>query len=116
MIIVMRGSATQQEVDAVRARLEEVGYAIHLSQGQQRTLMGAVGDVAVNKERMMEQLSLMPGVEQVVPILKPYKLASREFHPDRTVIDVAGVPIGGREMVVMAGPAPGGCPGQIPPP
>src|SRR5262245_22433873 len=82
MIVVMGGGATQQEIDAVRARLEEVGYTIHLSQGQQRTLMGAVGDVAVNKERVMQQLSLMPGVEQVVPILKPYKLAAKEFRSE----------------------------------
>jgi 3-deoxy-7-phosphoheptulonate synthase len=101
----MGTSATPQETDAVRARLEEVGYAIHLSRGQQRTVMGAVGDVdGGTKQRVMEQISLMPGVDQVVPILKPYKLAGREFQPGRTVIDVAGVPIGGDRLVVMAGP------------
>jgi 3-deoxy-7-phosphoheptulonate synthase len=105
MIVVMGAGAAQGEIDAVRARLEGVGYAIHLSQGQQRTLMGAVGDVtSAAKQQVMEQISLMPGVAQVVPILKPYKLSAREFHPDRSVIDVAGVPVGGGQLVVMAGP------------
>jgi 3-deoxy-7-phosphoheptulonate synthase len=104
MIIVLGSGATDVQVEAVTQRLEEAGYAAHLSRGAERTVIGVVGDTRPDKEQLMEQLSLLPGVEQVVPILRPYKIAGRQFRADRTVIPVDGVSIGGEALVVMAGP------------
>jgi 3-deoxy-7-phosphoheptulonate synthase len=104
MIIVLGPGATDAQVEAVQRRLEEVGYVAHLSRGSEKTVIGVVGDTRPDKEQLMEQLSLLPGVEQVVPILKPYKIAGRRFRADRTVIPLDGVSIGGESLVVMAGP------------
>ncbi|MHB1420695.1 MAG: 3-deoxy-7-phosphoheptulonate synthase [Bacillota bacterium] len=101
MIIVMRHDATQAEMDAVKERLERKGFSIHLSQGVARTVIGAIGD----KTRIAEQsLEAMPGVDKVVPILQPYKLAGREFKPDDTVVEVGSLSVGGEEIHVIAGP------------
>ncbi len=78
MIIVMAHGASEQEVDAVVARLAERGYQSHISQGVERTLVGAIGAPEGEKEALAEQLALLPGVERVVPILRPYKLVSRQ--------------------------------------
>ncbi len=101
MVIVMRQGASQGEVGAIVSRIEELGYRAHLSQGVERTIIGVIGD-----ERPLDPVAweMLPGVENVVRILKPYKLASREFHPDNTVITLNGLQIGGEEVVVMAGP------------
>ena len=101
MVIVMRSGASQGEVGAIVSRIEELGYRAHLSQGVERTIIGVIGD-----ERPLDPVAweMLPGVENVVRILKPYKLASREFHPDNTVITLNGLRIGGEEIVVMAGP------------
>ncbi|MBI4548001.1 MAG: 3-deoxy-7-phosphoheptulonate synthase [Ignavibacteriae bacterium] len=101
MIIVMESKATEADVQYVVKRVEELGLKAHLSKGVERTIIGVIGD-----ERLIqkEQLSLLPYVENVIPILKPYKLASRDFKPLDSVIDVAGVKIGGTEVVVIAGP------------
>ena len=101
MIIVMRSAATEQEIRGVIERVEELGLKAHPSQGVERTVIGVIGDERLIKR---EQLSLLEGVETVIPILKPYKLASREFKPTDSVVDVAGVKIGGPELVVIAGP------------
>ena len=101
MVIVMRPFATKKEVGAVLARIEELGYRAHLSQGVERTIIGVIGD-----ERPLDPAAweMLEGVENVVRILKPYKLTSREFHPENTVITLNGVAIGGDSIVVMAGP------------
>lgn len=101
MIIVMQARATEADIEHVRKRIEELGLTPHVSRGTERTLIGVIGD-----ERLIrrDQLALLPHVDEVIPILKPYKLASREFKPADTVITVAGVPIGGKELVVIAGP------------
>src|SRR5512140_9273 len=101
MIIVMRSRATEKEVEAVVARITEAGLTPHLSKGVERTIIGVIGD-----ERLIQKdhFSLLPGVEDVIRILKPYKLASREFRATASVIDVAGVKIGGPNIVVIAGP------------
>lgn len=97
----MESKATEADVQYVVKRVEELGLKAHLSKGVERTIIGVIGD-----ERLIqkEQLSLLPYVENVIPILKPYKLASRDFKPLDSVIDVAGVKIGGTEVVVIAGP------------
>lgn len=101
MIIVMESRATEHDVDHVVARIKELGLSAHLSKGVERTIIGVIGDERLIKK---EQLSLLPCVENVIPILKPYKLASREFRDHDTIVDVAGVKIGGKSIVAIAGP------------
>jgi len=103
MIIVMRKGASKAQVDHVVERLQERGYGANLS-GQEVTVIGAIGVLDDDKARLAEQLASLPAVERVVPILKRFKLASREFHVDPTVVSVRGVRIGGGSLVVMAGP------------
>ena len=101
MIIVMQAKASEADIRHVVERIEGLGLKAHLSKGVERTVIGVIGD-----ERLInrEQLSLLPQVEDVIPVLKPYKLASREFQPADTVVDVAGVKIGGGKLVMIAGP------------
>lgn len=102
MMIVMKKNATRDEVGQVVQCIESLGYRTHFSQGVERTVIGAVGD-----ERGKGQLlsvACLPGVDQIIPILAPYKLASREFRDGRTVVEVGKVPVGGEAFVVMAGP------------
>ena len=101
MIIVLRPDATEEQIKHIKERLEGMGLTIHVSQGKERTILGAIGDERILQE---QPLGAFPGVEKVVPILKPYKLASREFHPEDTVVYVNGIPIGGKQIQVMAGP------------
>ena len=103
MIIVMKTGSQDREIADVLARLDNLGLKGHLSRGVERTVIGVVGVTAAVPD-LRERLSMIPGVEDVVPISRPYKLASREFKPDDTVIKVGGVTIGGNEVVVMAGP------------
>lgn len=101
MIIVMKSTATAADIQYVVKKISELGLQAHLSTGVERTVIGVVGDERlINKD----QLSLLPRVENVIPILKPYKLVNRDFHPADSIIDVDGVPIGGNAVVVMAGP------------
>ncbi|MDW7674276.1 MAG: 3-deoxy-7-phosphoheptulonate synthase [Bacillota bacterium] len=101
MIVVMSGRAKEADVENVVKRLEREGFVIHLSQGVERTVIGAVGD----KTRLSTMaVEVMSGVEKVIPILKPYKLASREFKSEDTVIKINDVAIGGKNIQVMAGP------------
>lgn len=101
MIIVMKHDATQAQIDHVVAKVEGLGYKAHLSAGQERTIVGVIGD-----DRPIDPGNFQPiqGVENVLSILKPFKLASREMHPMDTVVNVDGLIIGGNELVIMAGP------------
>lgn len=101
MIIVMKQNATAQEIENVENRLIELGFKTHPIHGEVKTVIGAIGD-----KRLLNiyAVSQMAGVENLVPIMKPYKLASNELHQKPTVVDVGGVKIGGDEIVVMAGP------------
>jgi len=99
----MRKGASKAQIDHVVERLQERGYGANLS-GQEVTVIGAIGVLDDDKARLTEQLASLPAVERVVPILKRFKLASREFHVDPTVVLVRGVSIGGGSLVVMAGP------------
>ena len=101
MIIVMGPGHTEEQLQAVVRRIEDMGYSVHLSRGVERTIVGAVGHKDKTPLQVLEQ---MEGVEAVIPILRPYKLASREFKPERTVVNVEGVEIGGSQIVVCAGP------------
>jgi 3-deoxy-7-phosphoheptulonate synthase len=101
MIVVLKPDLKQEDIQKVIERIESFGLKAHLSQGKERTIIGAIGD-----ERLMadQTLESFPGVEKVLPILKPYKLVSREFQKHNTVIDVGGREIGGKKVHVMAGP------------
>lgn len=100
-IIVMRRDAASADVDHVVERLRDIGAEAHVSQGQLRTVIGAIGDRAVIQQLPWEAF---PGVERVVPILKPYRFVSRDFQETDSVVDVGGVPVGGDALVVIAGP------------
>ena len=101
MIIVMQPEAGATEVNAVENKIRAHGLDVHISRGTERTLIGAVGD-----ERKLdpEMFDSMPGVEKSMHIVKQYKIVAREWHKANTVIDVAGIPIGGRTVQVIAGP------------
>ena len=101
MIIVLKPDATEGQIAHIKERLEELGLTIHVSAGKERTVLGVIGDERILQE---QPLAAFPGVEKVVAILKPYKLASREFHPEDSVIDVKGVQFGGNKIQVIAGP------------
>lgn len=101
MIIVLRPEATEEQIQRIVERIESVGLRAHLSRGVERTIIGAIGDETILRTLPLEAF---PGVESVMPILKPYKLASRDFQPHNTKIKVRDVVIGGDEIVVAAGP------------
>lgn len=97
----MRHGATEDEIAHVVERLEQIGAQAHVSRGQLRTVIGAIGD-----REQIHQLpwEALPGVERAVPVLKPFKFVSRDFQPEDTVIEVGGVKIGGGHFAVIAGP------------
>lgn len=101
MIIVMEVSASQKEVEAVRERLVQEGFSVHLSQGVARTIIGVIGE---RTQVMRLCLGVMPGVEKVIPILNPFKLASREFRQENTKIRIGEHTLGGETVHLIAGP------------
>jgi 3-deoxy-7-phosphoheptulonate synthase len=101
MIIVLKPNPTPEVVEHVLERIEALGLTPHLSQGVARTIIGVIGD---EDKLQAEPLQAIAGVEQVVPILKPYKLASREFHADASVFEIKGIKIGGGHLAMIAGP------------
>ncbi len=102
MMIVMKQSATEDEIQAVIDRIEAVGARAHPSRGDEVTVIGAIGD----REHIARlELEGTPGVDRMVPILKPYKLASAQFkHNERTVLDIGGRKVGGEHFALIAGP------------
>ncbi|MDU2065255.1 MAG: 3-deoxy-7-phosphoheptulonate synthase [Sporomusaceae bacterium] len=101
MIIVMKPEAKEEEVQKVVAKVTAAGLKVHLSQGSLRTIIGVIGD----KKAIAElPVVVMKGVEKIVPVTTSYKLVSREFHPENSVITVNGFEIGGKNLAVMAGP------------
>jgi 3-deoxy-7-phosphoheptulonate synthase len=102
MIIVMKGTAPKDAVHDVIRTIEELGYQAHVIWGKQRTVIGAVGDER-GKTRL-HSLEVMPGVESVVPILQPFKLASREFKATPSAVKVGNAEFGSDRLVVIAGP------------
>jgi len=101
MIVVMSRNATKEEINNVEKKLSELGFSTHPIYGEVKTVIGAIGD---KRYLNTHEITSMPGVECLVPIMKPYKLASRELQQNNTIIDVGGVKIGGSNIVVMAGP------------
>lgn len=101
MIIVMNPKSNQMLIDDVINVLKNSGLGVHISQGTERTIIGIIGDKSVLRDIPIE---LMPGVEKLVPIVESFKLAGKTFRPEPSVVDVNGVKIGGKELVIMAGP------------
>jgi len=101
MIVVMKSKAEEQHVVAVVQRIREFGLKEHISYGVEHTIIGIIGQIF---PELKDRLQLMPGVEEVIQVSKPYKLSSREFHPLDTTVKVGNVVIGGKDIVVMAGP------------
>jgi 3-deoxy-7-phosphoheptulonate synthase len=102
MIINMSATATAEQIEHVIERIKECGYQAHVIQGAERTVIGAIGSNGRRSE--IEALKAADGVEDVIQIAHPFKLVSRQLQQRRTVVDVAGVKIGGDEVVVIAGP------------
>ena len=102
MIIVLRSDATQEQINHIIEKVEKLGLKPHVSKGTERTIIGVIGPEDVLR---VTPLEVFPGVEKVMPVLAPYKLVSREFRLEDSVIDLGrGVKIGGKKIVVMAGP------------
>ncbi|MBM4120096.1 MAG: 3-deoxy-7-phosphoheptulonate synthase [Nitrospira sp.] len=101
MIIVLKPEVTETEIEHIMERLQELGLKSHVSHGQERTIIGVIGDDRILQN---QPLIALPGVESVLPILAPWKLVSREFRKENTVIDIGGVKIGGKKLAIMAGP------------
>jgi 3-deoxy-7-phosphoheptulonate synthase len=101
MIIVMKSGASLKDVSAVLKHVEGLGLKPHVSKGEETTVIGLIGD-----ERKLDpaRVGALPGVEKVIPVLKPYKLASRDFKPRDTIVKVRDVRIGGGTFTLMAGP------------
>ena len=101
MIIVLKADASEQQIAHVLDRIAELGLTPHVSRGVQRSIIGVIGE---EDKLRAAPFAAIPGVENVVPILQPFKIASRELHPQDTVVDVAGVKIGGGYLGMIAGP------------
>ncbi len=100
MIIVLKPGVTDADVEHVVERVKALGFETMVSRGVQRTIVGVIGE----EDKLREALQAIAGVEQVVPILKPFKLASREFHAEDSVIEVKGIKVGGGHLAMIAGP------------
>lgn len=101
MMIIMRTDASPQDIAAVVERIESGGLRAHLSQGEERTVIGAVGD---GRPVIRDQFLHLPGVDRVIPITRPYKLASREFISENSLFPLDGVRVGDNGVVLIAGP------------
>lgn len=105
MIIILKHGATDEDIETVSEKLQEHGYQPNVTRGVEDTIIAAIGTPALSeKELVAPQLQALDIVERVLFVSKPYKLVSRESHPDNTVIDINGVPVGGQQICVMAGP------------
>jgi 3-deoxy-7-phosphoheptulonate synthase len=101
MMIIMESMATKEQIQAIVERIENNQLHAHLSKGEERTIIGVIGDGRpIQQDRFLH----LPGVDRIVPISRPFKLASREFHPRRTIFPLDGVHVGEDEIVIIAGP------------
>jgi 3-deoxy-7-phosphoheptulonate synthase len=101
VILILKSDATDDQIDHVLQRVEDLGLQHHLSRGTFRTIVGIIGDEDPLRD---EPLHAIPGVAEVIPVLPPYKLASRDAHPESSIVDVSGVKIGGGNLGMIAGP------------
>jgi len=101
MIIVLKPNATKQQIAHLAEKIKALGLKPMVSKGTERTIIGVIGPEDALR---VQPLEVIPGVERVIPVLKPYKLVSREFKPEATIVNVNGIAIGGRRLAIMAGP------------
>jgi 3-deoxy-7-phosphoheptulonate synthase len=101
MVIVMQHGASAKQISSIVARVESMGYRAHLVQGEERTIIGVIGD---DRPIDRTQFETLDGVDKTIPILKPFKMASRDMHAQDTLVALDGVKIGGPQIVIMAGP------------
>lgn len=101
MLIIMKTDATEKQIQHIVQRVEAMGLRAHLSKGEERTIIGAIGD---GRPIIKDQFLYLPGVDRIMPITRPFKLASREFSPQDSVFSLDGVEIGGDGVVIIAGP------------
>lgn len=101
MIIVLKPDATEEQIKHIIDRIKSWGLTPMISKGVERTIIGVIGEEDILR---VQPLEAFPGVEKVMPVLAPYKLVSREFKPENSIVDIRGICIGGRKITVMAGP------------
>lgn len=101
MIFIMSSEATQQQLDAVVGKIKSFGLDVNISCGTERTVVGAIGDVSKLDQSLFK---VLPGVDQFMRIVKPYKIVAREGHLESSVIDISGVLLGGKQIQVIGGP------------
>jgi len=101
MILTLKPQATKKDIDSICDRIKKIGFSPHISKGKSVTVIGVIGPNAILKKEIFEAMEM---VAFITPISKPYKLVSREFKKDDTIIDVRGLKIGGEEILVVAGP------------
>ncbi|MBU4561467.1 3-deoxy-7-phosphoheptulonate synthase [bacterium] len=101
MIIVLKRGATKEQINHILKKIESLGLRHMVSKGVERTIIGVIGEEDILR---VQPLEVYPGVEKVMPVLAPYKLVSREFKQEDSVIDIKGIKIGGKKIVVIAGP------------
>ncbi|MGZ6260622.1 MAG: 3-deoxy-7-phosphoheptulonate synthase [Candidatus Limnocylindrales bacterium] len=104
MIIVMSAAATAEEINSVKSAILAEGLQPHENPGQERVMIALVGDVGPRQQQLVNRFSGLPGVESITPVTRPFKLSSREFHPDDTIVRVGDVAIGDGSLTIMAGP------------
>jgi len=104
MVILPKPGCTDEQLQEILRLLDSLGYSAHISRGVERTVIGAVGAPDSDRSAAIERLESLPQVERVVPVLKPYKLVSRDFQPQNTVVRVGDIAIGDGSLTVMAGP------------
>ena len=101
MVIVMENKTTEAKIQKVISRMIELGFDIHRSTGEANTVLGAIGE---KRDVDLRDIEILDGVREVIRITEPYKLVGRTFHPKNSVIDINGVKIGSKEIIVIAGP------------
>jgi len=101
MIIVLKPNATKKQIDHLMERIKALGLKPMVSRGTERTIIGVIGSEDALR---VQPLEVIPGVEKVMPVLKPYKLVSREFRPENSVVNISGVHVGGKKIILIAGP------------
>lgn len=101
MIIIMNNEVTDEQIDGVVGKLKSFGLDSNVSRGIERTVIGAIGDETKADKELLQAL---PGVEDVIRVMKPYKIVARSYHKEDTVIDINGVKLGGKQVQVIAGP------------
>ena len=102
MVVVMKSTATQEDIEGVKKEMETYGLNMMVSHGDDYTILGAEGNAAAVDQ---EKISLLSGVERVMRVSEPYKMANRKYHPQNTQIDVGGVKIGGKRLESLPAPA-----------